>query len=309
MQTYFTGRATIDKNLIQAVFYCCGYGLLTTIATLCVKVAAPHTSDSMIVFFRFTVSIIYIAVIFAIQYLRGKSFSLTTKKPGLHLLRASAAFLCQFTLFYALQYIPLMDGNLLFMTNPLFVPIVGAIFLGTRSNYKNWLAIILGFIGVTLLLKPGHELFNPAALIALSSGLFAAISILGVHELSKSDSVHTIMFYYFSITFVISAIAAVFNWQTPDMHTLISLLIIGVLLTLAQECSIRALVHAPAKIVAPLLYITIVFSGLFDWIVWRHIPDLLSWCGMITVFIASTLTVVFANQKKSTAKVSAGSSV
>ena len=129
-----------------------------------------------------------------------------------------------FLLYYSLRYLPLIDTNLLFLTKSFFIPILGVIFLGINTSKKNWLIIVFGFIGVVMVIKPGTEMMQPASFLALLAGLFAAVSLMSIHELGKTDNAHTIMFYYFSITFVISSIFAIINWQTPNLHILLLLL-------------------------------------------------------------------------------------
>lgn len=280
-----------DKHIKHAFFYCVGYAVMLSFASLFVKLAEAHTTNSMIVFIRFAFSLTYIFAILGIKRGRGKPVTIKTKHFGMHLLRAFSSFSCQFSLFYALKYIPLVDANLLFLTNALFIPVLGAIFFGTKTTAKSWLAITVSFIGVLLVLKPGHEVFNPASLIALLAGFLAAISLLGIHEMAKDDSAHTIMFYYFSLTFCFSLILVSFNWQTLNAHTFWLLIAIGATSVLAQECSVRALMNAPAKIVAPLMYMVIIFSGLFDWILWKHVPDWLTLLGIVVVCFGSIMAV------------------
>lgn len=290
-------------NIKKAVFFSVSYGFLASIVTLLAKLAAPHTTDSMIVFFRFGVSVVYISIMLWIQHLRGKEIIFRTSRPGLHLLRAFAAFSGQFTIFYALAFIPLADANLLMMTSSLFIPVLGAIFLAHKTSMKNWWAIIIGFIGIALILKPGFEMIHPASLIGLASGLFVAISLLGVHELGKSEAPYTIIFYYFMLSFIFSTIVVVFNWHTPNLKTLLILIGIGFVGALTQECSIRALINAPAKIVAPLMYSIIIFSGLMDWIFWKHIPDLLAFIGIILTCFGSIFATVYGKEKNEEASI------
>jgi drug/metabolite transporter (DMT)-like permease len=284
-------------DIKKAVFFGIGYGFFASIVTFLAKLAAPHTTDSMIVFFRFGVSVVYISIMLWIQSLRGKKIVFKTARPGLHLLRAFAAFSGQFAIFYALGFIPLADANLLMMTSSLFIPVLGAIFLAHKTSMKNWWAIILGFVGVALILRPGLELFHPASLIGLASGLFVAISLLGVHELGKSEAPYTIIFYYFMLSFIFSIVVVIFNWQTPDFKTLLLLVGIGFVGALTQECSIRALINAPAKIVAPLMYSIIIFSGLMDWFFWKHIPDLLAFIGILLTCVGSIFATIYGKEK------------
>jgi drug/metabolite transporter (DMT)-like permease len=286
-----------QENLSKAIVYSVLYGFCVSILSLFAKLAAPHTTDAMIVFFRFGVCVIYLAIMLGVLRLNKQAFTFKTQHIKMHIFRAFAAFGAQFALFYSLRYIPIMDANTLLMTHPVFVLIISVLFLGFRNSWLSWLAIIVGFIGIVLTLKPGHEMFQAASLMALLAGFLAALSLLGVHEVGKYDNVYTIMFYYFGFSFIFSGIFVVFSWQTPSFQTLIYLLAVGALGTFSQECSIRALLHAPAKIVAPLMYSTIIFSGILDWCFWKHTPDFLSIIGIVAIFMGGTLTVMLAKKR------------
>lgn len=288
--------ATKDYNLKKALLFAITFSVFSSLMSFFVKTASNYTTDSVIVFFRFLFSLFYISMILSFHRYKNRPVTLRTNCFGMHVLRAFSSYAGQFALFYSLQYIPLADANSLYMTNPLFIPILGMFFLGNKIKFINWTAIIIGFIGVILVLNPGREIFQFASLGALLSGVFVAISLLGIHELGKKDSVTTIMFYYFSLAFIISGIVVLFNWKTPDLHMLSLLLMVGLMSTLCQECLVRALVNAPARIVSPFLYTTIVFSGLLDLIVWNRVPSLVSLVGIIVICTGSILITLFAKE-------------
>lgn len=285
-------------NINKAIFFSFGYAVTVSLCTCFAKLISHATTEGMIVFSRFSVGMVYLGIILLLHRMRGNwDFTAKTKHLHLHVLRAVAAFSAQFAIFYAAKFIPLATANLMLLTHPLFIPILGAIFLATVTSRQNWIAIIIGFIGIILILKPGQEVFQPAALIGLAGGLFAAISMLGVHEIGKYDKPLTILFYYFGIAFLISLAVAAFSWQTPtDSFTILILLGVGMSGALAQECSIRALINAPPKIVAPMMYLTVVVSGFLDWLVWHETLDLVSWFGIIIV-CSSAIMIILLTQK------------
>ncbi|MGD9153218.1 MAG: DMT family transporter [Gammaproteobacteria bacterium] len=276
-----------------ALFSLCAALSLSIMATF-VKFAAPHIHNNMIIFFRFMISFIYIFSIFLIKKIKKMHFPVKTQHFKLHILRAIASMMIMLLLYYSLAYIHLVDANLLFMTSPLFVPIFALLLFHEKTKKKNWLFIISAFIGVALIIKPGYELFNPASLIALSSGIIAGLTILIIRMLSTYDHPHTCMLYYFSLAFLFSGIISIFYWETPNLHILVLLLLIGIFGTSYQEFLIRASQYAHARIVSTLMYTSIIFSGLIGWQVWGEIPDLLSWIGIILVCTGSVLTILFA---------------
>lgn len=283
-------------NLKKATLFSLCAALSLSIMATFVKLAAPHTHNNMIIFFRFMISFVYILSIVVIKKTGKMPFSIKTQHLKLHVLRAIGSMTIMLLLYYSLAYIHLVDANLLFMTNPLFVPIFTLLLFHKSTSKKNWLFIIAAFIGITLIIKPGYELFNPASLIALSSGIIAGLTILIIRILSTHDHPHTCMFYYFSMAFLLSGIISIFHWETPNLHVLLLLLPVGIFGTAYQEFLIRASQYAQARIVATLMYISVIFSGLIGWQIWGEIPDLLSWIGIILVCTGSILTLFFAKE-------------
>jgi EamA-like transporter family. len=288
-----------NKSITHAVILGTAAALCYSVMAFLAKLVASHTTESMTVFFRFGISLFWVIAVLVYKRWRGKHFTLKTKRLGLHLLRACSGFISIFSLYAALKYVPLVEANLLAMTYALFIPILSFIFLNIKTSTKNWLALGAGFIGIVFILKPCGSVFNPAALLALVSSFALAISFLGVHELGKEDGPYTIMFYYFPLTFILSGIFCCFNWCSPDLITLSILIMLGVVGTAFQELFTRALLYASPKIVSPLLYLSIVFSGFLGWIFWGYVPDWFFLFGMIFVVFGCIFSIVYAKKSLS----------
>ncbi len=265
------------------------FGIMVTF----VHSIAQQTPNNVIVLFRFMISFLYILVILGLRAYRKQPIDLSLKNYSLQIIRSIAGMLAMLLLYLALAYVPLVDATLLSTTYPLFLPLIILIVLRKTINIKVWISLIISFLGVTLILEPGYEIFNPAALFALISGLLAAISIFIVRQLSKENDIYSLMFHYFLIALIISSIISIFNWQLPTPHILLILCAIGVFGTIYQEFTIRALACSPATIVSSLMYLNVVFSGLFGWLFWHETPNLLDIIGIILVCCGAMLTIIF----------------
>ena len=292
MFTFSWGAKSVKRAVILGIAAAFCYSIMVFL----VKLISGRTTESMTVFVRFAVSLFWVVSVLGYKRLRGEYFSLKTKHPGLHLLRACSGFVAIFALYIALKYVPLVDANLLAITYTLFIPLLSFIFLGTKTSIKNWLALGVGFVGIIFILKPCGGVFNPMMLIALIAGLASAVSFLGVHELAKDDGHYTIMFYYFPLTSVLSGIFSIFNWRTPDLMTMLVLVTIGIVGTAYQELLTRALLYASPKIVSPLLYLSVVFSGFLGWLFWGYVPDLFFLLGMILVILGCIFSIFYAKE-------------
>jgi drug/metabolite transporter (DMT)-like permease len=297
-----TQRKT-QVNFARGVVLAICAALSLSIMAIFVKLATVRTTDGVIVLFRFAISCIYIVLLLSCKKKQGDQIALLaalkTEHIFLYLARVIAAVLAMLLFYFSLRYIPVVDGTLLSMTSALFVPILMLIFLKIKIGLKEWFGIILGFVGVVLVLKPGHELFTPMSLVALGAGFCVALSLLFLRELSKYDNPDTIMLYYFPLAFLLSALVAIFDWQTPNWQVIKLLIGVGIFGTAYQEFLIRAAQHASAKVIATLLYLAVVFSGLLGWIIFGELPHILTWIGIILVCCGAIVTIIFAPQEVS----------
>lgn len=279
-------------NIAKSAVFASAGALCLSFMAVSAKLATEHTSEAIIVFFRFAITALYVFVVLAIKHWTGHHIPLKSKHLGMHALRATTSTISMYSLYYALRYISLVDAQLLSLTYPLFALIFAALFFKEKVRFFSYVAMAIGFIGITLVLKPGYSLFQPAALVGLFSGICVAVSILGIRELSKSEHTYTIMFYYTMVAFVISTILILFEWHTPDIYTLVLLTSSGIFGMLYQEFNIRALSYAPARIPSSLMYLSIIFSSVFSILIWHHIPDYLSWIGIALVCAGNILIIV-----------------
>lgn len=287
-----TIRGGEHTNLRKAVLLSTAGALFLSLMALCSKLALPHSTEPVLTFFRFSIAALYIFAMLLMRHLRGCHISLKTQHLGMHIMRAIASTGAMYSLYYALRYIPLVNANLLSLTYPLFALVLIAIFFKEKPRLFSWLAMMVGFMGIIFVLKPTLTLFNLASGVGLFSGLCAAVSILGIRELSQHEHPYTILFYYTSIALLISSALVVFYWQTPDNLTLLALLGVGVFGVLYQELLTRALIYAPAYIPSSFMYLSVVFSGIFGMLIWRYIPDGWSWFGIGLVCLSNIIIII-----------------
>ncbi|MBN2479348.1 MAG: DMT family transporter [Parachlamydiales bacterium] len=278
----------------------CTLMLLAALSFSCmgvfVKMASQTTSNNMIILFRFAISSIYIWSIFGVRALKKQKLHIKTKHVYLHIFRALNSFFAMLFFYYSLKYISLVEGNLLILTNPLFIPIIAVIFMKIKTNIKHWVAIVIGFLGVILVLRPGFSIFNFYSLYALAAGLFVAITFIFIRKISHYDHHHTSMLYYFTIAFLLSLFVSIFEWKPLDLKTYLILLGTGFFGTFYQEFLIRASSYAPSRINSSLMYTSLIFSTIFSIIFFKQTPDFITWMGIFLVLIGSLLTIKAAKK-------------
>ena len=160
------------------------------------------------------------------------------------------------------------------------------------------LGILLGFIGVGIILNPGKEILSAPSLIALGSGLLAAIAIVQMRLISKTSTTKQMLFYYFLISTLAAGLVAILQWQTPEsMKIWLLLLGIGIFGTLYQVFATLSYVTAPVRLMSPLIFLMVVFGGVFDWLLWNNIPSLLTIVGAGCVIAGAFITVYFGHKE------------
>lgn len=276
----------------------CGvfYGIISALSfavmSVFVKIIGQELPTSMLIFFRFGISLIAIIP----WILLDSKFSFKVNQPVRYIIRILAALLALFCVFYAIKFIPLVDALLLNNTSPLFVPIIAWFLAGAKTSKKAIGGIVLGFIGVGIILNPGKEIFSAPSLIALGSGLLAALAIVQMRLISKTSTTKQMLFYYFLVSTLAAGILVILQWKTPENMTMwLCLLGIGVFGTLYQVFATLSYVTAPVRLMSPLIFLIVVFGGIFDWLLWNNVPTSLTIIGAACVVIGAFVTVYFGH--------------
>ncbi|MGD8643323.1 MAG: DMT family transporter [Chromatiales bacterium] len=229
-----------------------------------VKMASATLPNEMLVFMR---NALGLAVVVPIVIHGGGLSLLATRVPALHLLRAAAGVSAMYCFFYAIGRLQLADGMLLKMTAPIFMPIIGWLWLRERIGWLAVAAIPVGFVGVVIVLDPGGEL-SGAALIGLLGGVLAALAKVTVRRLTRTEPATRIVFYFAILALLISTLPAVWSWQMPTPREWGLLALIGAAGTAGQFLLTRGYAAAPAARVSPFTYFSVVFAAMYGYLLW-----------------------------------------
>lgn len=261
--------------------------LLFALMGVAVKVSAQALPNAMVVFFRNAIGLVVLVPWLMPLGLAG----LRTRALREHLVRSLSGLASMYCFFYALAHMRLADAILLNYSIPLFIPFVESAWLGEPFPRRLWGALLLGFVGIALILKPGLGLFQPVALVGLASALFASVAQVGIRNLTRTEPTARIVFYFGAIATLVSAAPLLREWRTPPPAVWGLLAALGLVATAGQLFLTRAYAHAPAAQVGPFIYSAVVFAGLLDWLLWRQLPDRLSLGGTVLVATAGILAL------------------
>ena len=234
-----------------------------------VKIIGPNFHSSQIAFLRNLIAIIFI---FPLLLRAGGIGLLKTRRIKLHFFRAFAGVCGNILFFYSFQRLPLADVIVISQAVPIFVTILAVWVLNEKVGWRRWLAVLVGFLGVTLAIQPSIN-FALVSLYALAATVFWATTILMMRLLGATESPFSVAFYFMLFGAVITGCAQPWVWRSPEPD--IIFLIIGVGLTgaLGQLLMSYSLKLASASVVTPFNYTGIFWAIGFDIIFWGLVPS------------------------------------
>lgn len=224
----------------------------------------------------------------------GRSAFAAAPRPGLQVLRVlvGAAEVAMF--FWAVTYLPLADAVTFYLAGPIYVAAISALFLGERVGWRRWCAVIVGFVGVVVALRPSAAMFTLPALIALAGSLAFALLMIVTRMLRTTNDIVLMSSQMFG-TFVIGAIWTPFVWVTPSAFDLIFLSGFGAISIVALFSVNRSLKLAPASVVVPYQYTLLLWAVLFGWWFFGEVPDAYTLLGG-AIIVAAGLYIFWREQ-------------
>jgi drug/metabolite transporter (DMT)-like permease len=197
-----------------------------------------------------------------------------TRKPGLQALRALFLPVMTGLNFWALQYLQLAETGAIQFTVPIIIAIASGPLLGERLDARRWAAIVVGFAGVLVILRPGMQGFHPALVLSLINALLYALFNLMTRHLAAYDSPEATQFLSALGAAALMTPFGLAAWQTPaNASEWTVACLIGVCGGLGHYLLAVAHRHAPASVLGPFLYQQIVWMVLLGYLVFGDVPD------------------------------------
>ena len=216
-------------------------------------------------------------------------------RPGLQVLRLVLALTEILLFFTAIYYLPLADTITYYLSSPIIVVALSAIFLGEKVGWRRWSAVLVGFIGVVIAMNPQASSISFGALIAIVGAFGSAVLMLVTREL-RGTSQTFLAFTQVCGTLLFGAVYAPFVWITPQWSHVGIFLVAGVVSVCGLLCANRALTLASASVLAPYKYTAIGFAALFGYLVFGDVPSPNMIVGAI-IIVASGLYIFMRERK------------
>jgi drug/metabolite transporter (DMT)-like permease len=269
-----------------------GATALFTIMSAMIKDIAESISFIEIMFFRSAFALPVIFVIVA----RGRQWGiLRTRRVPSHLLRAFTGTMAQGCSFFALTVLPLAEQTALTYTTPLFVTLLSIPLLGEKVGIHRWSAVILGFVGI-MVIALGQGAFQGGTwperavmigmAVAVSQGVWSALTTLLVRNLSATESSTTIVLWQSLLMTAFTAAVLPFFWTTPNPWELLILIMVGLVGGVAQVMLTEAYASAQVSSLGPYSYTSILWSVGLGWLIWGDMPTIATIIGAVLIVLS-----------------------
>jgi drug/metabolite transporter (DMT)-like permease len=226
----------------------------------------------------------------------GGRAALRTRRPLVQAGRAALGLVSMIAFFYCFRVMPLADVFGIAFSAPIFVTALSVPLLGERVGIRRWSAVVVGFIGVLVILRPDSGLLASASWIALFATVLYALGQIFVRDLTKTETTTCIVFYVTFTTTIASGIAMPFYWVTPSLADAPLLAAVGILGGLAQLAFTRAFRLAPAAVISPFDYTGLLYASVIGYYVWGDVPTVIFLVGA-GIVMASGLYILYRETK------------
>ena len=260
-----------------------GGALAFTIMTTLIRHVAVEIHPFEIGFVRAAVNLL-IMLPYAIS-VRRTLFK--TGGQGIYALRGAIGLVFLTSYFTGAAMIPLADSQSLIFTSPLFAAVLAVLLLGEVVHRRRITALLVGFAGALIILRPGLVEFGVGAGLVLIGAMANAASNVIVKHKTRTDAPDTVVFYLALYVTPLILVPALFVWTWPSLTQLLWMIAIGVLATANQMCLSRAFAAADATVVLPFDFARLLFAILIGYLVFAELPDIWVWVGATVIFGSS----------------------
>lgn len=246
----------------------------------CIRLASEQLHAFEIAFFRNFFGFVFIL---PILFRHGPSILRTDRLP-LYLVRCLIGIVSMLAGFWAIVHLPLAQAIALSYSTPLFVTIGAVLVLGEIVRARRWSAVLVGFLGVLVIVRPGSADFTAASLIAVLAAVASASVAISIKFLSRTEHPDAIVLYTTMLWVPMSLVPALFYWETPVGITWLWLVLAGFLGTTAHMFWTRALKLGEASMLTPISFLQILVVAVLGWFLFDEKLDRWTVLGAAIIF-------------------------
>lgn len=282
------------QNPLKATLLALITFLLVALVGVAVKKTTSQVSTWTILFFQYAICL---CLQLPVSYKEYNCHSTKKNQLLLLFLRGLAGVCSYFFAFTAMKTIPLVNSILLWNTAPLWIPFISLFFLKIKLPRYAVISAIIGFIGICSILHPRANFNLEGSLCALIAGILFAITIVTNRNLIQIVPTSKILLYYFSIATITTIPMMILSWKSFSLTVLSWLFFIGLGTYISQYCFTVAAKYGHPGLLAPMSYTAIIFSALFDWLIWHISPHWYTWFGCVLIITAGIFNIWHEQRK------------
>jgi drug/metabolite transporter (DMT)-like permease len=289
-----TPSAIDGGSHVRGILLMCSAGFCFAVMDAGVKHLTVDYPVPQVIWARYAFHFLLMLVFLGPRY--GTSL-LYTRRLGTQLGRSLLLFGATVNMFFALKYIPLAEAATIGFANPLVVTALSVPILSERVGGRRWAAVVVGFLGVIIVLRPGIGVMHWAAVLPLGMAFCYAIYQILTRLLAGKDNPRTILFYTALVGTVITSVAMPFVWVAPTAEAWGLMVAIGAIAGIGHYALIKAFEITPASVLAPFGYIALIWVILAGYIAFGDLPD--QWTvGGAVVIVGSGLYIVHRERQQ-----------
>ena len=264
-----------------------------------VKLLSDDLHPIIICFYRCLMGLIIITPF----VVRNNFRALQTDNMRLQIFRALINIISMICWFSAIGMMHFEKATALGFTTPLFTTVLAVLILGEVIRFHRTAALLLGFIGILIIIRPGYVPFEFGTILMLIASFSFSFVLIFVKKLSATDSSLTIIFYHLLYMTPVFFILSLFYWQTITLDQIIIFSLMGASGLLSHWCLAQAFKMSDTTFVMPLQFTKLIWASLIGLFIFAEQPDIWTWIGGIIIFISVVyITYREAFKKKGTTK-------
>ena len=285
--------------MISVAFLAIGATLFGSSMGAGVKFLSDDLHPIIICFWRCLMGLILITPFIA----KNNFKALQTKNMRLQIFRASINIISMICWFSAIGMMHFEKATALGFTTPLFTTVLAVIVLGEVIRFHRTAALLLGFIGIIIIIRPGYVPFEFGTVLMLIASFSFSFVLIFVKKLSATDSSLAIIFYHLLYMTPVFFILSLFYWENINLYQLIVFTLMGASGLLSHWCLAQAFKMSDTTFVMPLQFTKLIWASLIGFFIFAEQPDIWTWIGGIIIFISVVyITYREAFKKKGTKK-------
>ncbi len=260
-----------------------GSAMAFGLMAIAIRYATGHVPTQEVAFFRNAFGLLVLLPVL----LRPGHAPLRTQQLPRYLLRSTLGLASMLCGFWALGHLPLSQAVSLSYSTPLFVTIAAVLWLGEKVRFRRWAAVIAGFIGVLVIVRPGAHGFDAGSLIAVLAAMISAVVAIQIKQLTRVDGPDTVVFYTYVFWVPLSLVPALFVWVWPSGIGWLWLLATGVMGTIGQLFWTRALKLGEVSALTPISFTQLPLVVVLGWLLFGETLDRWTLLGAAIILAAN----------------------